>query len=114
MKEVAKRGCATGEVAEEKGKQFRAAEAKRKQTQSKVDSARAVLAESQSLIEKAEADQKAAEARFDVAQADAARVQSLIGYTRIRAPYDGVVTARNAHAGHLVPPGTGTGGKPLL
>jgi HlyD family secretion protein len=114
MKELAKRGAATGEVAEEKGKQFRAADAKRKQTQARVDSARAVLAESQSLIEKAEADQKAAEARLDVAQADAARVKSLIGYTRIRAPYDGVVTARNVHAGHLVQPGTAGGGNPLL
>jgi RND family efflux transporter MFP subunit len=114
MKDLAKRGAATSEVAEEKGKQFRAAEAKRKQTQTRADSARAVLAESQLLIEKAEADEKAAEARLDVAQADAARVQSLIGYTRIRAPYDGVVTARNVHTGHLVQPGTGSGGNPLL
>jgi HlyD family secretion protein len=114
MKELAKRGSTTGEVAEEKEKQFRSADSKRKQTQAKVESARAVLAESQSLIEKAEADQKAAEARHRVAEADMNRVKALLAYTKIHAPYDGVVTARNVHTGHLVQPGVGSGGKPLL
>ena len=31
-----------------------------------------------------------------------------------QAPYDGVVTTRNVHTGHLVQPGVGSGGKPLL
>jgi len=114
MKELAKRGSTTGEVAEEKEKQFRSADSRRKQTQARVVSAKAVLSESQSLIEKAEADHKAAEARLHVAEADASRVKALLGYTKIRAPYDGVVTVRNVHTGWLVQPGLGSGGKPLL
>jgi RND family efflux transporter MFP subunit len=113
MKDLAKRGTATSEVAEEKGKQLRAADAKRRQAQARVETARAGFAESQPLIEKAEADQKTAEARLGVANADAARVESLFAFTRIRAPGDGVVTARNVLTGQVTKPGV-DGGEPLL
>ncbi len=114
LTKLAKRGASAGEVAEEKEKQFQAADSKREQTQARVESAQAFVAESQSLIEKAEADHKAAEAKVEVAEADAGRVKALCGFARIRAPYDGVVAARNVHTGHLVQPGMGSGSKPLL
>lgn len=114
LKELAKRGASAREVAEEKDKQLQAADSRREQTQAKVDSAKAKYDESQSLIEKAEADRHATEAKLEVAEADAGRVQALLSYTKIRAPYDAVVSARNVHTGHLVQPGAGSGGKPLL
>ena len=48
------------------------------------------------------------------AEADVARVKALTGYLKIRAPYDGIITTRNVHQGHLVLPGTEANAKPLL
>src|SRR5262249_42939275 len=42
--------------------------------------------------------------RLEVARADAARVQALLQYTRIRAPFDGVVTHRRVDTGHFLQP----------
>ncbi len=114
LKKLADRGAVTREVAEEKEKQFRAAESVRRQTQAKIASAKATVAEKRALIEKADADLEAMRKRVLVAEADLQRVKALLTYTKIRAPYDGIVTARNVHTGHLVQPGVGSGGKPLL
>lgn len=114
MKKLADRGSVTQEVAEEKQKLLRSADSARKQTLARIASARAAVTEKRALIEKADADHAAAQKRLVAAEADLARVKALQTYTKIRAPYDGVVTARNVHTGHLVQPGTGSGGKPLL
>jgi RND family efflux transporter MFP subunit len=114
LKKLADRGSVTQEVADEKQKLLRAADSARKQTQARIASARAAVVEKRALIEKADADHEAAKQRLIAAEADLARVKALQTYTKIRAPYDGVVTARNVHTGHLVQPGTGSGGKPLL
>jgi RND family efflux transporter MFP subunit len=114
LKKLADRGAVTREVAEEKEKLFRAAESARKQTQAKIASAKAAVAEKRALVEKTDADLEATRKRLVAAEADLARVKALLTYTKIRAPYDGVVTVRNVHTGHLVQPGVGSGGKPLL
>ena len=114
LKKLADRGSVTQEVADEKQKLLRVADSARKQTQARIASARAAVAEKRALIEKADADFEAAQKRLIATEADLARVKALQTYTKIRAPYDGVVTARNVHTGHLVQPGTGSGGKPLL
>lgn len=114
LKKLADRGAVTREVAEEKEKQFRAADSARKQTQAKIVSAKAAVSEKQALVKKADADLEAARKKLLAAEADLERVRALLGYTKIRAPYDGVVTTRNVHTGHLVQPGVGSGGKPLL
>jgi membrane fusion protein, multidrug efflux system len=59
-----------------------------------------------------------------LAASDAAQVQSaagaaraardMSGYLIIRAPFDGVVTARNLHPGAIVGPSTGGGAQPIL
>jgi RND family efflux transporter MFP subunit len=114
LKKLADRGSVTQEVAEEKQKLLRIADSARKQTQARIASARATVTEKRALIEKADADLEAAKQRLIAADADLARVKALQSYTKIRGPYDGVVTARNVHTGHLVQPGAGSGGKPLL
>jgi RND family efflux transporter MFP subunit len=114
MKKLADRGSVTQEVAEEKQKLMRSADSARRQTEARIASARAAVTEKRALIEKADADHGAAQQRLVAAEADLARVKALQTYTKIRAPYDGVVTVRNAHTGHLVQPGAGSGGKPLL
>jgi RND family efflux transporter MFP subunit len=53
-------------------------------------------------LDTAEARDHATEAALSGARADAAKFRTLIGYTRITAPFDGVITARSADPGALV------------
>lgn len=82
--------------------QFKSAEAGRHETAAKVASAEAVVIKAVADKDKAAADVTAAEARLDVAKADARRVDALRGYTRIKAPFDGVVTRRGVNTGDFV------------
>jgi RND family efflux transporter MFP subunit len=94
-------------------KQFQAAEAVRAEAEAKVATAAAALKERQARRTKADADLAAATARTAVAAAAVKEVQARVGYTRITAPFDGIVTARNVHTGHFVQPPTGAG-QPLF
>lgn len=114
LRKLADRGAVTREVAEEKQKLLRAADSVRKQTQAKIAAAKAAVTEKHAQVEKAEADYEAAQKKLLVAEADLARIKAMLAYTKILAPYDGIVAARNVHTGHLVQPGVGSGGKPLL
>jgi RND family efflux transporter MFP subunit len=114
VQELATKGALTQQVADEKRNQFRAADAARGETAAKILSAQAAVTESTALLDKAQADHEALKAKLRVAQAEERRVAALMEYRHIRAPYDGVVAVRNVHTGHLVQPGTGSGGKPLL
>jgi RND family efflux transporter MFP subunit len=63
---------------------------------------------------KAQADQAAAEAQVGVAKADRDYARTMLGYARLPAPFDGVVTRRNVNEGDFVQPaGTGPKGQPL-
>ncbi len=55
------------------------------------------------------ADYDAAKARLDVAKAGLSEAQTMLGYTRITAPFAGVITRKLADQGDLAAPG-----KPLL
>jgi RND family efflux transporter MFP subunit len=63
---------------------------------------------------KAEADVDVSKARLEVAQADRDHVQALLQYTRIRAPFDGVVTRRNINTGDFVQPAAASKGDALF
>lgn len=82
--------------------QFKSAEAGRAEAAAKVTSSEAAVAKAEADREKAVADVAAAEARLDVARAGVRRVDALRGYTRIKAPFDGVVTRRAANTGDFV------------
>jgi RND family efflux transporter MFP subunit len=65
-------------------------------------------------VSRQEAEEKAGDftakqAMVNAAQANVDRVQALKGYTRIVAPFDGIVTARNTDVGALINAGSGTG-----
>ncbi len=53
----------------------------------------------------------AAGAEVQVAQAEVERAETVLGFATLRAPFDGVVTARNVDHGHLV---RVAAGEPLL
>jgi HlyD family secretion protein len=82
--------------------QFKAAEATRGEANAKVVSARAAVKKSEADRDKAAADVDAAKARLEVAKAEVERVDALRGYTKIRAPFDGVVTSRAVNTGDYV------------
>lgn len=106
VKKLVESNAVTQKVADETEQQFKAADAARRETAAHIKSAKAKLAESEANIEKARAD-------LNVARADADKTQALWGYTQIRAPFDGIVSARQVDTGHLVT-ASATGSKPLF
>ncbi len=58
-------------------------------------------------LEKAKVDVDVAGASLDVAKANEKRVEALFGYTKLLAPYDGIVVLRNVNTGDFVLPATG-------
>jgi RND family efflux transporter MFP subunit len=93
---------------------LRAAEAARGEVRAKVEAAKAGAQQSEAELAKAKASQAVAAARRGSAEADLSRAKAMLQYTQIRAPYAGVVTARNINRGDFVQPAGATTGKPLL
>ncbi len=58
-------------------------------------------------LDKSKVDVDVAGAKLDVGKADERRVEALYGYTKLLAPYDGIVVLRNANTGDFVLPATG-------
>ena len=102
MTDLAARQAVTEKLVDEATNEFRAAEAAQKEIAAKVKSAQAQRDEAGALVEKAEADLEAAHAKLGVAEAEEQRLAAMLKYTTIRAPFDGVVSARDVDTGHLV------------
>lgn len=95
-------GVIDAQTRDETLNQFKAAEATRAEATAKVASADAAVAKAEADRDKSAADVVAAEARLDVARAGVRRVAALLAYTRVKAPYDGVVTRRTVNTGDYV------------
>jgi RND family efflux transporter MFP subunit len=65
-------------------------------------------------LEAAQASLAAAQARLGVVRADLARLTTLLGYARITAPYDGIITERFVDPGALVTAGTQSKPTPIV
>lgn len=74
----------------------------------------AKVAAAQADIEAAQANREVASAQVDVAQAAVEEVETMLAYTRITAPFDGVVTRRVVNIGELVQGSATTRGMPLF
>ncbi len=114
MTALAAQSAVTTKVVDETRSQAKAADATRDEAKAKLDSVQAGVRESNAKLEKAKADQTAMQSKVKVAQADLQRVEAMLSYSKIRAPFDGVVSARHVHRGHLVQSAVGTAGKPLF
>ncbi|MDY3551193.1 efflux RND transporter periplasmic adaptor subunit [Gemmata sp. JC717] len=91
-------------------KNFETAKAAKVEAVAKVATAAAGVNERKARRARAQADVEAAEARTKVAEAELERARVLESYAQVKAPFPGVVTARNVHPGHfLQPAGAGTG-----
>jgi RND family efflux transporter MFP subunit len=102
----------TGSLLDETRNKLSAAEAADEEALAQVETAKAALMQARAGLDKARSDLVAATSGIAVAKADARRVEALLGYTKILAPYDGVVTRRNVDTGHLTVPGAR--GEPLF
>src|SRR5439155_24255801 len=80
-----------------------------------VDETRFGFEAAQAAVAKAQADVDVAKARLAVAEADRDHIQTLLQYTKVRAPYDGVVTGRRTiNIGDFVQPGGASKGEWLF
>jgi RND family efflux transporter MFP subunit len=69
----------------------------------------------QAALAKAHADVDAAKARLGVAEADRDHTQTLLQYTKVRAPFDGIVTGRRTiNIGDFVQPASANKGESLF
>jgi len=74
--------------------------------QQEVDDAQAKDLETEAQVSSAQAALSAAQQQLEMADANQKQFSAMTDYTRIVAPFDGVVTARNADTGSLVAAGT--------
>jgi multidrug efflux pump subunit AcrA (membrane-fusion protein) len=95
-------GVIDPQTRDETRNQLRAAEAARAEAAAKVTSAEAGVRKAAADRDKAAADVTAAEAKREVAGAEVGRLAALLGYARITAPFDGVVTHRAVSTGDFL------------
>ena len=101
--------------AEQTFQQFKSAEAARDETRASIELSKATLGESKAQRDQAASAVTVAQAKADSAEADRKQTAALLDYTKIKAPFDGVVTRRTVDAGWLVQAPTGaTPGAPLF
>jgi HlyD family secretion protein len=96
----------TGSLLDETRNKLRSSEASREEVRAQVKTAEVALTQSRAALGQARSDVVAAAAAIEVAREDARRVEALLAYTRIEAPFDGIVTARNVDTGQLTRPGS--------
>ncbi len=89
-------------AADEKQDDFESAKAGERYAIASVEAARASLARAVAQVDRARADVKAARSRVLVAEAREANARIYQQYTRLTAPFDGVVTERNYYDGDFV------------
>jgi RND family efflux transporter MFP subunit len=105
MVELAGKSAVTGKVVEESRDQTQAALATMQEAEAKHRSALATVRESVAALEKTKADVTAKEAHVRVAKANHQESLAVFAFGTLRAPFNGIVTRRNADVGHLVQSG---------
>jgi len=95
------------QVLEESQKQLKSNISQRDAALAGVTAAKATEMARQADLDKAIVDVQVAEARANVSRADQRRYAALVSYTKLTAPYDGIVVVRNANTGDFVQPAGG-------
>ncbi len=106
-------GVIEKESIEENRLSFDAAEAGLKQAEARVLTAQAMRDESRAKRDKARADVRVAEANRKVAHNNRDYVKAQLKYTRLTAPYDGIVSHHGINTGDFVQSVTSGKGKPI-
>jgi HlyD family secretion protein len=95
----------TGSLVDETRNKLRASEATRDEVRAHVTTAEVAVIQSRAARDQADSDLGAAAAAIEVAKEDVRHAESLLGFARIEAPFDGIVTLRNVNTGDLTKPG---------
>lgn len=103
---LVERGVIDSQTAEETQNQFGAAKAGLAEAKARVVSARAAVTKAIADRDKSAADIDAAVARCEVCKAEHRRLLAMLSYTKIRAPYDGVITQRFVSTGDFLQAGS--------
>jgi RND family efflux transporter MFP subunit len=111
MEDLARAKVIDTQTREETLHQLRASQATLEEAEAKVQTCSAMGRESAAKRDKAAADLEAAKNRRLLATTDEHRVAALLAYAVIKAPFDGVVSERHVHTGHLLQVSAGTGEK---
>jgi HlyD family secretion protein len=95
----------TGSLVDETRSKLRSAEAGCDEIAAQIKTAEVAVTQSQAALDSAHSDVFAAAAAIDFAKADAGTALARLAYTRLEAPFDGIVTQRNVNTGDLTQPG---------
>jgi HlyD family secretion protein len=107
LKEMVKDRVVNPEVLAETENQAKASTAALAAAKAAVKTKESQRLAAESQVEKAKADLEAAISEVKVAEAEERRLAAMFAYTKITAPYDGVVTTRNVNTGDFVRPASG-------
>ena len=113
-KELVQNKAIPQQIADEEEESYDSAKASELASRKAVLNARAQVVAADARVKKAEADLVEAKANVRVAEAKLARAKVLVGYTRITAPLDGVITKRNFFPGAFIRSAAEGGVVPLL
>jgi len=95
----------TGTLLDETRFKLRSSEAACDEIAAQIKTAEVAVTQSQAALDSAHSDVAAAASTIDVAKADTGMVEARLAYTKIEAPFDGIVTQRNVNTGYLTEPG---------
>lgn len=102
FQELAAKGSIVGSLVEEEERDYLSSESVVTSTKANVERARADFAESESKVEAAAADIELKAAQIVVARKELDRAKAIADYSKVRAPFDGVVVKRNVDPGSFV------------
>jgi RND family efflux transporter MFP subunit len=111
---LSKDGVVDAQSRDEVKHQFEAATAALAEAEAKIQSANAGVQEAEARRDQAETELAAARNQKTVAAADAQRVKALFGYSKITAPFDGIVSDRRVHTGYFVKGTSSASDEPLF
>jgi RND family efflux transporter MFP subunit len=95
----------TEALLDETRSKLESAQASGEETKALVVSAESGLAHAKAELVKSRSDVTAAAARVKVSEADLVAAEAMAAYSKLIAPFNGVITRRDVHTGHLTVPG---------
>jgi RND family efflux transporter MFP subunit len=114
VKDLSDRKAVDVRLVDEQRRDLETAVAAEKTGRLAVETAKSKVAEAAANIEGAKADVAEARAAVDVAESRLAKARVDLGYAKIVAPFDGVITRRNYHVGSFIRDASGSSALPVL
>lgn len=102
----------TGSLLDETTNKLKAAESAQDEVRAQIKSAEAALVEAKAQVARSRSQVATAVSHIDVARFEGERAEAMQSYTKLIAPYDGIVIRRKVDSGQLTTPGTS--GDPLF